>query len=97
MTSDDWHVSSLVVHSRPERQEEVKAAVGAIPGVEIHGTDDQHGKLVVTAEGRSEAAIVDCIDHINRIDGILSAVLVYHHSEDAVSLEEEVDGETDAP
>lgn len=97
MSSDDWHVSSLVVHGRPERQEEVKTAVGTIPGVEIHAADDERGKLVVTAEGGSEAAIVDCIDRINRIDGILSAALVYHHSEDAASLEEEVEDETDTP
>lgn len=93
--SNEWHISSLVVHGRPDWLKGITAAVEALEGVEIHGTDDK-GKIVVTVEAPDEAGIVDRIDRINRIDGILSTVLVYHHSEDADALEEQIDDETDS-
>ncbi len=74
----------------------VRDSIESLSGVEVHATDGR-GKLVVTMETASEQAIVTHIDHINGIDGILSAVLIYHHSEDAQSLEEELLDEDHAP
>ncbi len=92
----ECHISSLVVHGRPERREAILTAVERLEGVEIHAVDE-HGKVVVTMETPDESTIVSNIDHINRIDGILSTVLVYHHSEDEDALEEEITDEDYAP
>ncbi|MCZ7597494.1 MAG: chaperone NapD [Gammaproteobacteria bacterium] len=83
------HISSLVVHLRPQKETAVHAALAQIDGVEVHAIQD--GKAVITLETESEAGIVERINRINGIDGILSAVLIHHHSEDAASLEEEID------
>jgi nitrate reductase NapD len=76
------HVSSLVVHVRPERAGTVRAALAALPGIEIHGEGD--GKIVVTLETDSEAEIVSRLNEISLLEGVMSAALVFHHFETAV-------------
>lgn len=73
------HVSSLVVHAYPERQDSVRAALLAMAGVEIPA--EGAGKLVVTLETASEDEIVSRLHEITFLDGVLSAALVYHHHE----------------
>lgn len=79
------HVSSLVVHVRPENADAARAALLAMPGVEIHA--ESSGKMVVTLETANEAEIVERLHEISRLDGVMSAALVFHHIEPA--------GETD--
>jgi nitrate reductase NapD len=76
------HISSLVVHVRPERAETVRAALAAFPGVEIHG--EGGGKIVLTLETESEAEIVSRLNEISLLEGVMSAALVFHHFETAV-------------
>lgn len=94
--SNELHISSLIVHGKTIRKAEIAAAINTLPGAEIHAISEQ-GKFVVTLETASEAEIISHIDHINRIDGVLSTVLVYHHWEDLDALEEEVHYENDTP
>lgn len=94
--SNELHISSLIVHGKISDKTEIVAAINTLPGAEIHAISEQ-GKFVVTLETASEAEIISHIDHINRIDGVLSTVLVYHHCEDLDALEEEVRYEDDSP
>ena len=73
------HVSSLVLHVRPENDVEVRAALAAMPGVEVPASSG--GKLVVTLETASEADIVTCMNEMSLLPGVLSAALVFHHFE----------------
>ena len=73
------HISSLIVHARQEEVAAVKAALFAMPGVEIPG--ESAGKLVVTLETDSELDIVACLNEISLLDGVMSAALVFHHFE----------------
>jgi nitrate reductase NapD len=81
----ELHVSSLVVHVRPEKADAAAAKLRAIPGVEIHG--GASGKIIVTLETPIEADIVTRLNEISLLDGVLSAALVYHHFEPAAELE----------
>ena len=85
--SDELHISSLIVHAKTALKDRVAADIARLPGAEIHAVGEQ-GKIIVTLETPSEAGVTDSIDCINRIDGVLSALLVYHHSESRDSLEE---------
>ncbi len=78
--SDELHVSSLVVHGRPDRLDGIRASLLRMPGVEIHATGPT-GKMVVTLETFSEAEIVNRLTEISLLDGVLSAALVFHHFE----------------
>ena len=74
------HISSLIVHARPELAASVASAVGALPGAEIHARDPI-GKMVVTLESQSEFEIVQSLGAIQELPGVLSASLVFHHCE----------------
>lgn len=76
----EFHVSSLVVHVRPERLGEVRAALEAMPGAEVHGVSSA-GKLVVTLETGSQHDVVLHMGAIGELPGVLSTALVYHHFE----------------
>lgn len=78
--SGECHISSLVVHSRPDRVPWIVESLGAIEGAEIHGGMDT-GKLIVTLETETEHQIVERLNTIQLLDGVLSATLVFHHFE----------------
>ena len=77
---EEIHVSSLVVHSRPWQATAVAARLREMPGVEIRGGIEA-GKLVVTLETATEGEVVDRLNAIQLLDGVLAATLVFHHFE----------------
>jgi nitrate reductase NapD len=82
MPSDQVHISSLVVHVRPEFCAEASARIGALAGVEIHGASDT-GKLVVVLETAHEADILKQINLINEMPGIITTSMIYHEIDTA--------------
>lgn len=76
--ADNGHICGVLVHSRPDRQAEVRAGLTALPGVEIHhATDD--GRLVVTVEDTEQATAGDILHRFHDVAGVVSASLVYHY------------------
>ena len=84
MTHDEIHISSLVVHVRPDRLQSVKSKIACLPGTEIHGESD-NGKLVVVLETQNQGFITDIIETISKLDDVLNTALVYHQIEYADS------------
>ena len=84
MTHDEIHISSMVVHARPDRLQSVKSKIACLPGVEIHGESD-NGKLVVVLETQNQGFITDIIETISKLDYVLNTALVYHQIEYADS------------
>ena len=87
--ADEWHIAGVIVHALPERLGEVRAAIDAMAGAEIHAGNDA-GKLVVTLEAPSMRAIAAQLEYLHRLDGVMSAALVYQHNEDADAMAEEM-------
>jgi nitrate reductase NapD len=77
----ELHIASLLVHFQPSMREAVHAAILAMEGAEIHLA--QESKLVVTVEGPHEGFIADRMTAMHLLDGVLSAVLVFHQVEPA--------------
>ena len=80
-------ISSLVLDSLPDSQDQVVADLNAIEGVEVQGVDKDTGRIVVTIEAPS-------IDESHRIAGsfieipnVFNVNLVY------VSVEDELDAQ----
>ncbi len=88
----EWHIASILVHLRPERRDAVRAAVAAMPGVEIHA--EEAGKMIVTVEASNEGRIADRMTAMHLLDGVMSAVLVFHHVEPAEGKAEGAIGST---
>ncbi|MGL4447505.1 MAG: chaperone NapD [Shewanella sp.] len=78
--SQEYHVTSLVVHAAPNALAQVNASISALAGCDIHAITPE-GKLVVTLEGGSQKAILDNVEAINALAGVLSASLIYHQVE----------------
>lgn len=76
----EFHVAGVVVHALPGFLPPVRRALRRLPGAQIHGASPA-GKLVVTLEASCSRAVVDRLAAIQRLDGVLSAVMVYQHSE----------------
>ena len=77
----EMHLSSLVVHARPEELAGIVTKAEDL-GCEIHLTSPE-GKIVVTYETNDSRALGDMISRLQRIEGVLAATMVYHHSEPA--------------
>ncbi len=70
-------IASLIVHTRPELLEAVKANLLCLPHLEVHQQSPQ-GKLVVVLEAEHEQNILDNLNAIQNLPGVLNAVLIYH-------------------
>lgn len=73
----ELHVSSLAVLARPERAAAVGAAIPALEGAEVHLTSPG-GKIVVTLETENERQVLDRIEAIRALPGVLNVALVFH-------------------
>ncbi|WP_191057766.1 chaperone NapD [Geminicoccus harenae] len=80
--ADEIHISSLVVHSRPEQAAAIARHLEGMEGVAVHGGIEV-SKLVVTLETTTEAQVVERLNVIQLLDGVLAATLVFHHYEPA--------------
>lgn len=80
--SAECHISSLVVHSLPDRVPAIVERLSQIEGAEVHGGREA-GKLIVTLETETESQIVERLNTIQLLDGVLAATLVFHHFEPA--------------
>ncbi len=76
------HISSLVVHVRPQGLMAAKCRIASLPGTEIRG-ESALGKLVVVLETGTSAQVTDRIEQINEIPDVLGSSLVYHQFDSA--------------
>ena len=74
---DTLHIASLVVLARPELFDAVTANLRLLDDLELHH-ESPAGKLVVVLEAGDERRILQRIEQINAIPGVLNAALIYH-------------------
>jgi nitrate reductase NapD len=84
-TTETISICGLMVHVLPEKIPEVKPRILAIAGSEIHGIGER-GNLVVTIESDHYKTTADRITELQKLQGVLSAAMIYQHTE---KLEEE--------
>lgn len=88
--TEESHISSFIVLCQAEKHHAVEEALTAQPNIEIHGSDKQ-GKFVVVTEAKHQGIIMDRIDLISSIDGVVNTSLVYHQVASIDELENEID------
>ena len=81
---DQVHITSLVVQAVPSKWREAADEVARLPAVEVH-TGEPIGKFIVLLETDDEQQILNAIDRIQDIDGVLTATMVYHHVDEESS------------
>jgi nitrate reductase NapD len=85
--SPELHIASCVAFVRPEALEAARAAILATRIAEVPLADPR-GRLVVLIERATQAAVLDTIDAVRALPGVLSVHLAYQHCEAASALEE---------
>ena len=80
MTEEHSVISSLIVETMPENMAKVEAALAALDGVEVHGSDK--GKVVITIEKGTMTESHDLANSITQMDDVLAVNLIYANFED---------------
>jgi periplasmic nitrate reductase NapD len=87
--AEEVYISSLVVHAMPKRVQDIEELIATMPGARVHGSSS-NGKLVVTLEASGTDEMLSRIYAIQRVDGVLSAALVYQCADTLEAMNEEV-------
>ena len=82
------NISSAIVYANPHQSGTVRASLAALPGLEIHN-DTGDGRFIVTVEDLNGVCAADTIMQLHRLDGVLSAVMVYQYNDDDANAEGE--------
>ena len=83
----DIHITSAVAFVRPEALEAVARAILDRRLAEVPRADPR-GRLVLLLERDSTGAVLDALDAIRSLPGVLAVHLVYQHAEPASALED---------
>ncbi len=95
--TEESHISSFIVLCRAEKHQAVEQELQQQADIEVHGSDEQ-GKFIVVTEAKHQGIIMDRIDLITAIDGVINTSMVYHQVAALDELDAEIDqAETDQP
>lgn len=81
-------IASLVVRALPADFPEVKEALGRIPGVELHGSSVETGRIVLTVEDGKGWSVTDSIVAVNMAPKVQGVTLAYEYTDDGLELQE---------
>lgn len=70
-------ISGVVVRAYPEHIDSIGKVLSAMPGVEVHGNNDD-GRIVVTVEQDDANQLSDILTDMQTIPGVLAASMIYH-------------------
>jgi nitrate reductase NapD len=82
--SAETHISSLAVQARPERIAPICDAIRLLEGAEVHLATPT-GKIVVTLETADERQVIERIEAIRAVTGVLNVTLVFHRIDSAAA------------
>jgi len=83
------HIASFIVHHRPESAAALDAAIAIEPMIELAVRDG--GRSVLLCEAEDERGLMDQIDALRLMDGVMGVSLVHHHAESKQSLQKEIE------
>jgi nitrate reductase NapD len=73
------HIASAVVTALPASQDEVAAHIAALKGADV--VVAERGRIIVVLEASQQDQIADALHRIALLQHVLSATLVFEHSE----------------
>lgn len=86
LVHDELHITSVIVQHRAEAAAALAAHVADMsPALEL-AIPGEH-RSIVLCEGESQHAIVERLDALRAIPGVLNVTLVYHHAEPREALD----------
>jgi periplasmic nitrate reductase NapD len=85
--STDLHIASCVARIRPEAMDVAIIKIESVIGCPISARDS-NGKVIVLIEDNSTGALLDQMEKIRAIAGVLNIEMVYQHAEEKSIMEE---------
>ena len=82
------HIASCVAFVRPEAVSAVVRSIHATGLAEVPREDPGRGRLVILIEAASAARVLDAMDAIRALDGVLAVHLAYQHAEPESAMQE---------
>lgn len=86
--NDELHISSLVVLHRPDAIGTLQAFVDHHTTLDIAAQGDS--RCVLVCETDSQHAVLDHIDMLQTLPGVINVSLIYHHVEPQSVMDEQV-------
>lgn len=81
-TQQPWQVCSLYLQVNPAKFNDVQTALLKIKNSEIPASQQATGKIILLLSSNQPHQLIDDIESIKDIDGVLSVSLVYHQQDD---------------
>lgn len=85
----DVHIAGVLVHVHPDHLADVAPRIAALPDTEVRQSTPD-GRVIALLEAASARRIVDRLDQIRCLRGVLNVALVYQHAEPAASMHQEM-------
>lgn len=88
---DEVHIAGILVQARPEYLDDVRVAVSLLPLAEVT-YQAADGRLVAVLEAGSARNVMQQVDAIRALRGVLNVALVYQHTEPEEDMSKEIEG-----
>ncbi|MDH5444308.1 MAG: chaperone NapD [Gammaproteobacteria bacterium] len=78
--NESINICGVLVHARPDIISNVKTDLQAFEGLEVHDVTND-GRLVITIDLPDRSQMIETINQLNSVTGVISAAMVYQHTE----------------
>lgn len=74
--------AASVVQAKSERISDISTQLNAFPGCEVAVSDAPSGQLIVVVEAEDSETLIQTIESVRNVEGVLAVSLVYHQQEE---------------
>lgn len=78
----NWQVCSLVAQAKSQHITAIRAQLETLPGCEVALSDVKSGQLIVVVEAEQGEALMQTIESVRNVEGVLAVSLVYHQQDE---------------
>jgi nitrate reductase NapD len=78
---ESFDITGVVVRTLPDQLTQIRDQLQLLRGVEVHAVNDSGNMVVTIEELNGEKLALDTLSTINKIPGVLSTSMVYHHTD----------------
>lgn len=77
---NEYNICGVLLHVQLEKEQQIKSQLKLHDGLETHAITED-GRMVITIENPSRKALANSIMDLHKIDGVLSAAMIYQYSD----------------
>ncbi|QMI05872.1 chaperone NapD [Citrobacter sp. RHB25-C09] len=78
----NWQVCSLIVQAKSEHLQDISTQLSEFPGCEVAVSDKESGQLIVVVEAEHSETLMQTIESVRNVAGVLAVSLVYHQQDE---------------